>query len=160
MATQKLHFRPLFLVVFTLLLLISVTLTSMTNIQAQEGVLPLPGSVNGRDFTEVQVLEPPAGFLEYGYSVAAEGDLLAFGAILDDSAETRVVLIFRRNNSGVWVHEETLTLPESVDGETGEPSGYFGSSSHAISGNTLMVGYTCATRGVFEPECFGAVYFF
>jgi hypothetical protein len=154
MSTQKLHFRPLFLVIFTIVLLVSAVLSTL---QAQEGLVPLPGA-SARDFTEIQVLEAPSGYIAFGYSVAADGDLLVVGARMDDDIQTEVVLVYHRNSSGVWVYESTLVSDDYYEGDS------FGATL-AISGNIVMVGAPNAE--VFaEPDdsefdqSEGAAYFF
>jgi hypothetical protein len=133
MASQKLHFRPLFLILFTLVLLITAAISSITNIQAQDGLLPLPGAASPRDFNEMQVLDRPAGYLRFGDTIDADGDLLLVSAKLDDTHQTEVVLVYHLNSSGIWVYEATLQPDNQQLGDG------FGVSLE-ISGNTAFIG--------------------
>ncbi len=158
MLTYPIRLRPIVFILLTVVLVLSAALSSISSLHAQEGLLPLPGVVT-RGFTEDQVLTPPSsGYSLYGYGVAAEGDLLAFGARLADAKQTKVVLVFHRGNAGIWTQEAQLILPEAV-AYGGGPGGYIGTSSQALSGNTLMIGDSCTSRG-FDGECYGTVYFY
>jgi len=68
---------------------------------------------------------------EFGNSVSVSGDLVAIGAIKDDSASGSVYIFVR--NAGVWSEQAKLTASD------GAANHYFGSSV-SLSGDTAVIG--------------------
>jgi hypothetical protein len=138
------------LLFLALFIFIAGGLWSAWTTQAQDGLLPLPGSAANRAFTEVQQLTASDGSANqyFGYHLELDGDVLVESSYFADGG-IGAVHIFERSG-GTWSEVDKVT-----GGDTA-PADYFGYDV-ALEGNTFVAG---APQHDPNTDDEGAVYIF
>jgi hypothetical protein len=144
---HKFRLPLLFFILFAFVFLLG----GFWSVMAQDDVLPLPGSQNGRTFAQIQQLtaSDAAANDSFGWSVALDNDFLVEGNFYPDDF-AGAAYIFERNTSGVW---NEITRLAGNDTLTGDAFGY----DVALQATTAVIG---APNHNHANDNDGAVYIF